>query len=44
VTWAEATVIKILFTIARIVGKDLEPSIKQEIDQIRMQISNASRS
>ena len=42
-SWAEAMVIKILFVVAAIIGKSLDPSIRREIDQIRMQISNASR-
>jgi hypothetical protein len=43
-SWSESVVIKILFAVVMIVGKDLDPDIRREIDQIRMKISNASRS
>lgn len=43
-TWREQIVVRILFLVATIVGGDLEPAVKRELDQIRMTIQNASRS
>lgn len=43
-SWADAVVVRILFAIIRIVGKDLDPQIRNELDMIKTAISAANRS